>query len=278
MKKVTRRNNFTEGNKLQNFVQPFHYIDEQHLPLIRGIGVGQGSIDYDWDASSRKDQLIVLQVTLSGEGFLELGQQTISLTKNKAFFAKIPEKYRYFGEDWHFLFIEFSAGMSQWLNTSISIIEFSDLFIDTLKKFILDIKNQMLTLTQNAKIAFALFLDIKEEIQKELQQKTNVIQAIKKHIDTHYFEDISLEQLSERYKLSKYRIIREFEATYLSPPIHYLKKVRIFHSLTLLWEDNTVETVAQKVGFSTGNYFSKVFKKEMGLSPSEYKNQKTRYY
>lgn len=263
---------------MRNFVRQFHYINEQHLPLIQGIGIGQGSSRYDWDASSRKEQLIVLQVTLSGQGFIQMGEKTITLTQNKAFFAKIPGNYRYFGKDWHFLFIEFSGNMNQWLDTSISVIELSEVFIELLRTFIFDLKTQELTVTQNAKAAFPLFLDIKEEIQKENQQKTTIIETVKKYIDEHYFEDISLEFLSEKYELSKYKLIRQFEVAYNSPPIRYLKKVRILHSLSLLWEDQAVEVVASTVGFTTGNYFSKVFKKEMGISPSEYRNRKSHYY
>lgn len=263
---------------MQNFVRQFHYIDDRHLPLIRGIGVGQGSIHYDWDARLRKEQLIVLQVTLSGQGFIQIGEKTVSLTKNRAFFAKIPGNFRYFGEDWQFLFVEFSGNMIQWLDRSLAIVELSDSFIEMLRSVILDLKIRELTVTQNAKTAFALFLDSKEEIQKEIQQKTDTIIAVKKYIDEYYFEDISLDFLSEKYELSKYKLIRQFEGAYSSPPIHYLKKVRILHSLSLLWADEAVEIVAKKVGFSTGNYFSKVFKKEMGISPSEYKNKRTQYY
>lgn len=209
---------------MQNFVRQFHYINEQHFPLIQGIGVGQGSTHYDWDACQRKEQLIVLQVTLSGQGYIQIGEKTVPLTQNKAFFAKIPGNYRYYGEDWHFLFIEFSASMMQWLDTSVAIVELSETFIERLRVFILDLKIQEITVTQNAKAAFALFLDIKEEVQKESQQKTATIEAVKKYIDEHYFEDLSLEFLAEKYELSKYKLIRQFEAAYNVPPIHYLKK------------------------------------------------------
>ncbi|WP_239644658.1 helix-turn-helix domain-containing protein [Enterococcus crotali] len=77
--------------------------------------------------------------------------------------------------------------------------------------------------------------------------------------------------------MSKYTLIRQFEEVYKTSPIHYLKQVRIIQSLSLLWEEETIGQVAKKVGFSTGNYFSKVFKKEMGMSPSEYRNQKEIY-
>ncbi|MGX7203709.1 helix-turn-helix domain-containing protein [Enterococcus pingfangensis] len=265
---------------MQKSIRQFHYINEQHFPLIQGIGIGQGSINYHWDASLRKEQLIVLQVTLKGQGFIQVGEKTFSLTQNKAFLAKIPGNFRYFGEDWHFLFIEFSESMIQWLDTEVTIVELSEVFIEMLREFIADNKTRELTVVQNAKMAFSLFLDIKEEIQKEIQYHYNAekIQAAKEYIDEYYFEDINLDFLSEKYEISKYKLIRQFELAYKFSPIYYLKRVRIFHSLSLLWEDEAVEIVAKKVGFSTGNYFSKVFKKNMGISPSEYKNKKTRYY
>lgn len=263
---------------MRNFVRQFHYTDEQHLPIIRGVGIGEGSSTYHWDARVRKEQLIVLQVTLTGEGFIEMGGRRISLTENNAFFAKIPGNYRYFGEEWQFLFIEFSAIMTQWLDTSISIIELSADLIERLRRVVLDLKDRELSAVQNAKIAFALFLDIKETIQNQIRQKTDEIQAVKIFIDTHYFEDISLDFLSEKYMMSKYTLIRQFEKVYKSSPINYLNQVRIIQSLSLLWEEEAIAQVARKVGFSTGNYFSKVFKKEMGMSPSEYRRQKEIYY
>lgn len=263
---------------MRNFVRQFHYTNDQHLPIIRGVGIGEGNSTYNWDARVRKEQLIVLQVTLDGVGFLEIGGRRISLTKNKAFFAKIPGNYRYFGEEWRFLFIEFSAIMTQWLDTSLSIIELSTDLIERLRSIVIDLKERELSAMQNAKMAFDLFLDIKEAIQNEIQQKTDGIQAVKKYIDTYYFEDISLDFLSERYMMSKYTLIRQFEETYKSSPINYLKQVRIIQSLSLLWEEEEIGQVAKKVGFSTGNYFSKVFKKEMGMSPSEYRNQKEIYF
>lgn len=274
---ITRRNYFLEGNKLQNNIRQFHYINEQHLPLIKGIGFGHGSFDYNWDARLRNEQLVVLQVTLKGKGFVEIGGKIWELPKNKAFFSKTPGNYRYFGADWEFLFIEFSETMIQWLDISILVVDLSDAFIDKLRTFIINNKSSEIEISQNAKLAFSLFLDIKDEIKKEIRYKTQLIQAVKEYIDENYFEDIGLEFLSEKFSISKYKMIRQFELAYNTTPIHYLKRVRILHSLSLLWEDKSIEEVAKAVGFSTRNYFSKVFKKNIGISPSNYKSKKRLY-
>jgi len=263
---------------LQNFVRQFHYVDDQRLPLIRGIGIGEGSSTYHWDARVRTDALIVLQITLSGAGKVTCGNHHTQISVNEAFLGKIPGNYCYFGEDWRFLFIEFSAGMTQWLDQGLTIINLPPSFVHEL----LTLANTLCSqgewpLLENAKVAFPLFLTIKEAVITATKP-TEALQQIKLYLDTHYFEEISLDDLAERYELSKYQIIRQFEAAYGSSPIRYVKKVRVIQSLPLLWEGRTITEVATAVGFATGNYFSKVFKKEMGVSPSSYQQQKIYYY
>ncbi|KAF1297805.1 hypothetical protein BAU15_07830 [Enterococcus sp. JM4C] len=263
---------------MQNFVRQFYYLNEPQLPVIRGIGIGQGSASYDWDASVRKDQLIVFQLTISGTGYIERGGKQQRLNKNQAFFAKIPGQYRYYGEEWQFLFIEFSAVMLQWLETPFSIIEGSDEFVEELLALADELKSGEISAFENARISFDLFLKLKEYTQSQEQKKSKTVQQIKAYLDTDYMSDISLDQLADSYGMSKYKIIRQFEEAYKITPMNYLKRVRVSQSLSFLWQDDPIETVATTVGFSSGNYFSKVFKKEMGMTPSDYRNQKALYY
>lgn len=262
---------------MQNFVRQFHYVDDQRLPLIQGIGIGEGNASYYWDARIRTEALIVLQVTLSGSGTVISGKRNVRLSTNEAFFGKIPGNYCYFGEDWRFLFIEFSAGMTQWLDQGLTIVKLPESLVAELHLLASTLSNQgEWPLLENAKAAFSLFLTLKEAVATATQA-TEGVQQIKAYLDSHYFEEISLDYLAERYGGSKYQIIRQFEAAYGSAPIHYVKKVRIIRSLALLWEGRPIAEVATSVGFATANYFSKVFKKEMGVTPSTYKQQKIYY-
>ena len=52
----------------------------------------------------------------------------------------------------------------------------------------------------------------------------------------------------------------------------YILKLRIEESKKLLLEDDEdIQQIAKSVGFSSGNYFSRVFKKRVGCSPSVYR-------
>ena len=80
-----------------------------------------------------------------------------------------------------------------------------------------------------------------------------------------------LDELSKRLEVSKAHLIRTFtKATGISPG-KYITRVRIEYAKLLLQDvDVTISYVAEASGFANTNYFAKVFRKETGMSPSEY--------
>ena len=58
-------------------------------------------------------------------------------------------------------------------------------------------------------------------------------------------------------------------------PIDFIKQMRIKKALKLLEDPSlTVADIAYKTGFSDPKYFSKCFKAEMGMTPTQYVNKK----
>ncbi len=77
--------------------------------------------------------------------------------------------------------------------------------------------------------------------------------------------------LAERLQVSTAHFIREFKKTMGESPTNYLIHYKLEQSKSLLLTDNLyVDTVANLVGFSCGNYFAKVFKKHFHMTPSQY--------
>lgn len=256
---------------MQNFQRRFNYLNHENLPLIIGLGVGQGSPDYFWDSNQRKDHLIVFQLTLSGSGVFKSGGRSFEQSTGDFFLTEIPSKSSYYGEDWQFVYLEFAPVMRQWLAQSNVVVKDASLeFQAELIKTVEGLRNEEVDLYQNAQIAFEIFLLIKTEITKQIQNANPQAEKLKQYLDQHYQMDLSLDYLEIIFEDSKYRLIKSFEAAYQDTPMAYLRKVRILKSLELLWGNQTVYQIAEAVGFSSSNYFSKVFKKEMGLSPTEY--------
>ena len=80
-----------------------------------------------------------------------------------------------------------------------------------------------------------------------------------------------LDELAERLEVSKAHLIRTFtEKTGVSPG-KYITRVRVeYAKLLLRSEDASVAYVAEASGFANANYFAKVFRRETGMTPSEY--------
>ncbi|MGB7366355.1 helix-turn-helix domain-containing protein, partial [Carnobacterium jeotgali] len=112
-----------------------------------------------------------------------------------------------------------------------------------------------------------------------IQIKTNAQSLIlKKYLEENYATDIGLDKMAEIFDMSKFQLIRMFEGAFHYTPMAYLRKYRILCSFKLLWENKSVDETAKAVGFSNGNYFSKIFKFEMGMTPTEYKLSKKNYH
>ena len=80
-----------------------------------------------------------------------------------------------------------------------------------------------------------------------------------------------VDELAERLEVSAAHLGRVFTKKIGISPGKYITRVRIeYAKLLLLDPDTTISYVAEASGFANANYFAKVFRRETGLSPSEY--------
>ena len=80
-----------------------------------------------------------------------------------------------------------------------------------------------------------------------------------------------LDELAERLEVSKAHLIRTFTLKTGVSPGRYITHLRVeYAKLLLRGEDPSISYVAEASGFANANYFAKVFRRETGMSPSEY--------
>lgn len=102
------------------------------------------------------------------------------------------------------------------------------------------------------------------------------VQAIREHIDRHFAEDVSLSSLSKQFNFSPQYIARKFKETYQTTVTAYITSLRIEHAKALLRQtEMTVAEIAERVGYADENYFGKVFKKQLNVSPLQYRKRLT---
>ena len=91
-------------------------------------------------------------------------------------------------------------------------------------------------------------------------------------IRANYAGLYGVEELSERLGVSKSHLIRVFTAAVGVPPGRYLTSVRIEAAMKLLLHrEYSLDVVASLCGFSGANYLCRVFKKETGQTPAQWR-------
>lgn len=109
------------------------------------------------------------------------------------------------------------------------------------------------------------------EVSENKQDIINIAKAVS-YIENHFDESISVAELAELSHYSERHFMRIFRKAYNASPIEYIINLRINRACALLTgAELTVSETAVKCGFDDVNYFSRLFKKKTGVSPSEYR-------
>ncbi|SHK72268.1 AraC-type DNA-binding protein [Anaerocolumna jejuensis DSM 15929] len=112
------------------------------------------------------------------------------------------------------------------------------------------------------------------EGKRILSQKSGMWDIIT-YVSQHYQEDITLKHLSEGFHMSASHISSSFHQL-LGENFHkYLEKIRLAQACDLLLStDSSVLDICFETGFKSYKTFSRVFLKNLGLSPTEYRKRR----
>ena len=104
------------------------------------------------------------------------------------------------------------------------------------------------------------------------QDENRPIRLVKKYVEEHFGEPLTLEEVSQIADLSPTYLSTLFKKDTGITFLEYLSKVRMDMAKKLLKETNdTVADICGKVGYSDVRYFTKSFTKYAGLKPKEYR-------
>lgn len=113
------------------------------------------------------------------------------------------------------------------------------------------------------------------EIAPPVKRRNRECAAVRRYIDEHFAEPLTLDMLAEIAHVNKYYLVHTFNREYGVTPINYLLLCRIRESKHLLSNtDLSLSQIAQVHGFSSPSYFSQSFRRLEGISPMEYRKQK----
>ncbi|MHC5215069.1 helix-turn-helix domain-containing protein [Enterococcus sp. LJL128] len=231
----------------------------------------------------------LVKFTHSGEGKLIYKNQHYILKKGDVFFIDCREYQHYqttSDEPWEMDWIHFFGGNAEafyqeFMKNGTNVFHTE---MNTLANPIHLIINQMLLIQENqhAQTDYQVSVLLHQLLNELLLQKNQLdftyeeipdhVLAMKDFLDQYFKEVISMEQLEKLFHVNKYQLNKDFSRYIGQPPISYQINKKISYAKDLLrYSKQSIKEIAMEVGLENFAYFSRLFKKRTGLSPSSYR-------
>ncbi|ANY68127.1 hypothetical protein BBD42_17815 [Paenibacillus sp. BIHB 4019] len=271
-------------------------------PIYQLYATGYEKMDsllYEWDGMKRTDgPLYLFQYTVSGCGQLELGDQRFSVPAGTAFMVEIPGKHRYFARDngngdngnddengtpWEFYFVLFRQQhlgelWSAMLDSlgPLPTFPMDSPVIRMLQLIYAEARHGRIEdVHQASSLVYQFMMELSRSRSAERRQRSSwpdKVQRAAAYMEQHYTRPESLDDIAAAAGSSKYHLTRTFaEATGMTL-LAYMTRLRMEKATQLLRQSPlSVHEVALAVGYTSGSYFSKVFRSWTGFPPSEFR-------
>ena len=102
----------------------------------------------------------------------------------------------------------------------------------------------------------------------------HLIKRAIEYIESNFDKDISLNEISEELNISSYYFSKLFKDETQEGFVEYITRRRVERAKEMLRDpEKTIKEIGSECGYSDPNYFSRIFKKATGMTPTEYKER-----
>ena len=106
-----------------------------------------------------------------------------------------------------------------------------------------------------------------EESVSEMSDASRILATI----DEHYLEGLTLEKLAHYCRMSESKIKKEFHSIYDGGVMKYICRLKMRDAAAMIERGMSADQICEALSMCDKNYFSFVFKREIGMTPSEYR-------
>ncbi|KEZ90985.1 helix-turn-helix transcriptional regulator [Lacrimispora celerecrescens] len=110
--------------------------------------------------------------------------------------------------------------------------------------------------------------------QKKSPENGNLKERLEQIIRDHLEHDISLDYLSDSLSIRPDVLSRMFRQLMGKGYTEYIREKKLNRALELIDQDYSMKEIASRLGYSSSQYFIKVFKETYGVTPFQYKKKK----
>ncbi len=266
----------------------FDFLSGIRNPPIKLLTTGMEEINsasYHLDNRLR-EECFLFQYTLSGSGTVVIKGKKYTVNEGSGFFLKIPDDDEYYFDEkenispWEFIYIKFcgdgclpyydlirdSVGNICKINGNAkSILALNEIY----RRASLGLISDSFT---GERLTFDFLCKLCSDLLNDENHFSDIVVKAKRIIENEYMTIGGIYDISQKLGVSQSHLSRVFTSEFKASPIEYLTKVRLQEAVNLLNESGeSIESIALRCGFSCGNYFCKVFRRRMNISPHEYR-------
>lgn len=255
---------------------------------INLLYINKSKFEDDWSSVPHSHEFTELFFILDGKGQFHVDGETISIEKNDLLLitpnimhtevssATYPMEYYVLGVDnIHFLDEQFDTQSHFMIKDFLLDNPFMD---NLLEKCSHEVSNQDTYSQQMVKnLAEIIIIELLRKSSLNVEQYeeedfSTSVSLVKNYIDVNYAADITLGSLANLAQRNKSYLSHSFKETYGKSPINYLTNKRMEIAKTLLGTSTyQINEIANFVGYTSSSYFTEVFRKKSGVTPSEYR-------
>ncbi len=227
----------------------------------------------------------LLSYTYDGTGVLEYEKQTYKLTTGNGFLidCRIPHYYHTESDHWTHCDIHFNGINAEYffhlwkkdanIAYSVSLNEFQEQLEKLLYDYINFSMERDLVVSNHLDSLLLNLLRHKKAVSKPTDIPENIRYLIK-YMESNYTLQLSLDTLADFSGLSKYHLSREFKRYTGKSPNEYLIELRLSNAKFLLSSTGLpCYRVGELSGIHDFDNFVRLFKKETGYTPTQYRKQ-----
>ncbi len=274
----------TENDVMIEDIYNFDHSADNSRGVIFSL-TGITYADKNYRIARRNSDVTVIEYIMEGEGNVEVDGKVFHPKKGDTYLLPQGSSHCYYpnpNNPWKKIWINLSGQlMSEILNAYSldNVYLFENLYTkDLLEEIVNNAKNKTPDLgLSTGKLVYEILYRMKMHIGKQEPLLNENARIMKDYINDHLFEVITLSTLSELIGMSDQHTIRIFKSAFGSTPYQYILWKKLDYAKMYLKNTNmSVKEISKKLAFTDEFYFSNVFKKKIGISPSEYKSKFTR--
>lgn len=271
---------------------PLPRFDYRNNTVLLANKTGHERVDstiaYRWENKIMKalPEYFFIQYTLSGCGIVEINGRVHKVDKGRAFLCSQDQPYLYYhnpaiSDHWEFIWLGLSGLSGQLIFKSIqrdfgSIVELSPASKTVTRMFkALEFseRQQWDSIVKLSVFATTFLLGLIEDLrQANSLLSSGRMDEVLEYVRNHYQEAIDATTLSHQFGYSREHFTRLFKKWVGQTPGIFLSELRLEKAKELLrMTPLPLQTVAQQSGFANINYLCTVFRKQISVTPLQYR-------